>query len=71
MINFAKYIPKILTPSEIKRCYGYHEKNIISHGGFIYGGDAYFRVEYTNEWKVKNILIELKTCTDYDNDNYR
>jgi hypothetical protein len=21
MINFAKYIPKILTPSQIKRCY--------------------------------------------------
>ena len=26
MVNFAKYIPKILTPSQIKRCYHYYEK---------------------------------------------
>jgi hypothetical protein len=66
MINFAKYIPKILTPSQIKRCYGYYEKNIISHGGSIYGGKANFKVEYTNKWYIKSILIELETWTNFD-----
>jgi len=65
LIRFAKNIPKILNPSQIKRCYGYHEKNIISHTGGICGGLSNFKVEYTNKWKIKNILIELETWTHF------
>jgi CubicO group peptidase (beta-lactamase class C family) len=66
MFNFAKNILKILTPLQIKRCYGFYEKNTIKHGGYIYGGKAKFKVEYTNKWKIKNIVIELETWTEYD-----
>ena len=65
MANFAKYIPKILTKSQIKRCYAYYDdKNTIEHGGFIYGGDAKFMVEYTDKFKIKNVSISLSTCTE-------
>lgn len=67
LLNFAKNIPNILTPSQIKRCYGfYKDKNEITHGGFIYAGAAQFKVEYTSDWKIKNILIEMNTWTEYD-----
>ena len=67
MVNFAIHIPKILTPEQIKKCYGFYpETNVITHGGFIYGGKANFKVEYTGKWKVKNISIELETWTNYD-----
>lgn len=66
-ISFAKNIKKILTPSQIKRCYGYYnDSNTLEHNGFIYGGAAKFKVEYTSKWKIKNILIELTTWTEYD-----
>ena len=66
MVNFAKYIPKILTPLQIKRCYSYSERNTIDHDGGIYGGRSFFKVEYTDKWKIKKIIIELETCTNYD-----
>ena len=66
MIKFAKKLPEILTPEQIKKIYEYEEKNTISHDGFICGGSAKFKVEYTNEWKIKNIVIEFNTYTDFD-----
>ena len=66
MLNFVKYIPKILTPAQIKRCYGFRENNTITHGGSIYGGSANFKVEYTTKWKIKMISIEFSTWTELD-----
>ena len=66
MINFAKNIPKVLGYQLFKKTYGFYEPNTFSHGGFIYGGNANFKVEYTNEFKIKNILIEFNTWVDHD-----
>lgn len=63
--NFAKNLPKILTPTQIKKCYGFKD-NTLSHGGFIYGGSANFKVEYTSKFTIKNINIELSTWTNYN-----
>ena len=65
MKSYDDKIKMLLSTIEtIKRCYAYYDdKNIIEHGGFIYGDNAKSIVEYTDKFKIKNVSISLCTCT--------
>jgi CubicO group peptidase (beta-lactamase class C family) len=67
-VRFAKCIPKLLLYEQLCTTYAFKD-NVLSHGGFIYGGSANFKATYTNnkkKFKLKRIIVELTTCTQYN-----